>query len=276
MTRHGPFPGMDPWLQSFWGNVHTTMNTYVRDALNEQLSPGLVAVTQQRVLIESSILPDRNVYPDVHVVEYPRSPRKAMGGPDAAGGVATLDEPVLVKISDDPFEQPYIEIIDARSGGRVVTVIELVSPSNKRAGEGRDLYLQKQSETVASEANLVEIDLTRGHRGVTLAWRHSASAALETAYHACAGRATHPHGLEVYPIGLRQRLPSIRIPLRPEEADVRLDLQRVLDETYRRGRLAELIDYARPPEPPLDEPDTRWAAEWVSGWRAGEATRSKQ
>lgn len=266
MSPPGPFPGVDPWLQSFWGNVHTTMSTYVRDLLNEELSPGLVAVTQQRVFVESSVGADRSVYPDVHLIEHPRR-YGGGGGAAALAEPATSDEPIVLEMPADVFEQPYIEIVDAQSGGTVITVIEIVSPSNKRAGEGRDLYVQKQSEVVASAASLVEIDLTRGHRGVTLAWLQSASPALETPYHACARRATRRRALEVYPIALRQRLPSIRIPLRAGEADVRLDVSRVLDDTYRRGRLAELINYARPSEPPLDAADAAWAADRIAAWR---------
>ncbi len=264
MTRPSPFPGMDPWLQSFWDNVHTKFCTYLSDTLNELLSPGLVAVTQQRVFIESSVAADRSAYPDVHVIH--RS-APALGGSSPAGA-ATLDEPIVMEMPADAFEQPYIEIVDAQSGGTVVTVIEIVSPSNKRAGESRDLYEQKQAEVVASDANLVEVDLIRGYRGVTLAWRRSASPALETAYHACARRATRRLALEVYPIGLWQRLPSIRIPLRPDDADIRLDLQRILDDTYRRGRLGELIDYSRPAEPPLGDAEARGAAEFIAAWRA--------
>src|SRR4051812_26102551 len=241
MTRPGPFPGVDPWLQSVWGNVHTTVSTYVRDLLNEQLAPGLIAVTRQRVFIENSVGADRSVYMDVHVIQHQRPSAGGAGGVAVAPPPGTSDEPIVLEMPGDVFEQPYIEIIDVQSGGTVVTVIEIVSPSNKRAGEGRDLYEQKQAEVVASSASLVEIDLTSGYRGVTLAWRHSASPALESDYHACTRRGTRRRALEVYPIGLRQRLPSLRIPLRPGEADVRLDLPRVLDETYRRGRLGELI-----------------------------------
>src|SRR4051812_17515454 len=108
MTRPGPFPGVDPWLQSVWGNVHTTMSTYVRDLLNEQLSPGLIAVTQQRVFIESSVGADRSIYPDVHVIERMRP---AAGGA-AVASTDTVDEPIVLEMPADAFEQPYIEIID--------------------------------------------------------------------------------------------------------------------------------------------------------------------
>lgn len=266
MARPSPFPGMDPWLQRFWGNVHNKLCTYVSDSLNDQLAPGLVAVTEQRVFIENDVEPGRYVCPDVHLVERPWSDQGGGGG-TATAAAATSDEPTVVEVEAGPVKQPYIEIVDANSGGTVVTVIEVVSPSNRRLGEGRDQYLKKQAEVAASSANLVEVDLIRGHRGVTLAWKHSVSIALEAPYHACARRASRRTAIEVYPIPSRRRLPSIRIPLRAGEADVRIDLQTVMDDAYRRGRMAELIDYARPPEPPLDEPDLTWAAEQIAAWR---------
>jgi len=54
-----------------------------------------------------------------------------------------------------------IEILDLHSGQRVVAVIEVVSPSNKCPGPGRDAYLAKQREIMGSTAHLIEIDLLR-------------------------------------------------------------------------------------------------------------------
>ena len=59
------------------------------------------------------------------------------------------------------MQQGYIEIIDIKSGRRVVTVIEILSPSNKVAGPGRDLYLKKQEELREGGVSLVEINLNR-------------------------------------------------------------------------------------------------------------------
>src|SRR4051812_5394825 len=128
MARTGPFPGMDPWLQSWWGTVHTTFCTYLSDFLNEQLSPGLVAVTQQRLFIETTVGADRSAYPVVRVMEHQRPVAGGSAGGAAAAEPVTADEPIVVEMPADAFEQPYIEIVDAQSGGTVVTVIEIVSP----------------------------------------------------------------------------------------------------------------------------------------------------
>ena len=66
---------------------------------------------------------------------------------------------------------------------------------------------------------------------------------------------------EVYPVPLRRALPTIRIPLREGDADARLDLQALIEQTYRNGAYGSTIDYTQPPDPPLDPADAAWAAE---------------
>ena len=253
---------MDPWLQTFWESVHGGLIYQAGERLNDLLSPGLVAKPQQRVIIESDGVAIGQTVPDVLVVKRP-SP--VPGQRETEGGVL-LAEPVIVSLPVE-YEQPYIEIIDTKTGGTVVTVIEIVSPSNKRPGDGRDQYLQKQAEVLASKTNLVEIDLIRGAPGVTVAHSWNAPPATEAHYHISVRRASVPLKAEVYPLSLRERLPSFRIPLRPQGQDVRLDLQAVLDHVYSKYKYAELIDYDRPPLPPLEPDDAAWAAERVKEWR---------
>src|SRR5262249_25122522 len=45
--------------------------------------------------------------------------------------------------------------------GQVVTVIEVLSPANKRSGEGRRSYMEKRDHVLGSQTNLVELDLLR-------------------------------------------------------------------------------------------------------------------
>jgi hypothetical protein len=233
--------------------------------LNRRLRPGLVARSQQRVITEADDVPLGQTVPDVMGVKRPRGRRGATGG--AVGHVA-LAEPVLVTMPVE-YSQPYIEIIDVRTGGAVITVIEVVSASNKRAGNGRRQYVQKQTEVLSSRTNLVEIDLIRGGTGVTLASKWQAPPASEAAFHISVWRATAWASAEVYPLPLRQALPTFGIPLHAADEDVALDLQSVIDQTYVEGRYTELIDYDRPCEPTLEPEDAAWAAERVREWREG-------
>ena len=127
-----PFPGMDPYLESHWGDVHQAFITYLRDSLQPQLPHHLRARMQERVYVE---LPEdirHEYFPDVRVIEDP-TPRAARGGSVAEGsGRVAVAEPLLIDLDVEPRTESYIEVIDVRSGHRVISSIELISPSNKR------------------------------------------------------------------------------------------------------------------------------------------------
>jgi hypothetical protein len=159
----------------------------------------------------------------------------------------------------EPVRQGYIEIIDLKSGRRVVTVIEILSPSNKIPGPGRDLYLKKQNELREGRVSLVEINLNRTGRHVLAAPLDRIPEGERTPYAACVRRGWKLLEVEYYRIPLRQRLPAIRIPLRREDRDVPLDLQAILDQSCEEGRYIEEIDYREEPDPPLDPDEARWA-----------------
>src|SRR3954451_58949 len=153
-----PFPGMDPYLEQFWGDVHHTLITYSRSAIQKQLPGDLVARVDERVFVEPAEGQARNIIPDVRVVERGRP----QGGTLETGNGIAVAEPLVVHLEqDEPVRQGFIEIIDIKSGRRVVTVIEILSPSNKFPGPGRELYLKKQDELRAGCVSLVEIDLIR-------------------------------------------------------------------------------------------------------------------
>jgi hypothetical protein len=253
-----PFPGMDPYLERHWRDVHSSLVIYSRDRLQSRLPGDLLARVEERVFVETEEGPYRAIYPDVHVVETFRRPQP----PPAAAmetGIA-VEDPLVVEFSDEPATQGYIEIVDAASGNRVITVIEFISPSNKMRGEGRDLYLKKRREGMQAGASLVEIDLTRdGYRDLPLPPRWIPRS-HQTTYQAGAWRPWKPIQYEIYRVPLRQRLPSIRIPLRQTDADVPLDLQALVEQCYENGRY-DSLDYRVSPEPPLDADDAAWADE---------------
>ena len=134
------------------------------------------------------------------------------------------------------------------------------SPANKRAGEGRNLYVQKQQELKEGKVNLVEIDLVREGQYTMSLPRHRVPSAAWNGYRACIWRSWRPTRYEIFPFPLQMCLPAIRIPLRESDEDVMLDLQAMIDQAYRNGRY-DSIDYRRPPEPPLDAADATWADE---------------
>jgi hypothetical protein len=82
-------------------------------------------------------------------------------------------------------------------------------------------------------------------------------------------RGWKPDAFEIYALPLRQPLPAIRIPLRETDKDVRLDLQAILDQAYRKGRYHATIDYQEAPEPPLQGDDDKWAKALAKKARKG-------
>lgn len=251
-----PFPGMDPYLEAYWGDIHNTFMTYAKKQLNQQLPEDLVARVENSLFVDAEEA-YRTIYPDVAVVE--RSPT----GVQSTGVLpeVAVAEPSLVLPDSERRPLRHLEIIDRRHGGKVVTVIELISPANK-SGDGRTKYQRKQQEYLDSGINFVEVDLLRA--GEPIVYRSAAVVSeRRTAYVAT----IHRHDrTEVYCIGLRQILPNLAIPLRPNDRDVVLQLQPILDECYADGRY-DGLNYADRLDPPLNPEDAAWAAELIRAAR---------
>jgi Protein of unknown function (DUF4058) len=252
-----PFPGMDPYLEQTWRDVHSRLIIYICDALQSNLREGLIARVEERVFWEPEEGPGRGVEPDVRVFEQGPAPAPV----EAEGGVA-LAEPVTIDCpAPELLTEGFLEIVDVGSGNRVVSVIEVLSPTNKHPGEGQELYLQKQRDLLQSDANLVEIDLLRAGERALAVPQHHLLPVHRTPYQICVRRGSRPHILEFYPVMLQQRLPRFRIPLRPTDADIALDLQPMIDQCYRNGRYGATINYKVDPEPALGPNDAKWADE---------------
>ena len=246
-----PFPGMDPYLEAraIWPDVHASMITYIRELLQPQLRPKYIARIGERMrlaTVSRSYVPDALL---VHTMREP-APTLTMAEPLVA------DEPQLVEPLDEAVREPYIEII-ARDSGDVVTLIELLSPANK-VGDGRDQYLQKQTDLLATEVNLVEIDLLGYGKPTVLARNVAITDPADWRYLADISRARPRTELEIYAIPLPKPLPKCRIPLLREDPDAVLDLQAVFNRSYDVGGYDLLIDYTQPPPVPLTDAEAAW------------------
>lgn len=277
-----PFPGMDPYLETDWLDVHAALVTYARDQLQDRLPRDLVARMESRILLEDKGEGERRSrHPDVRVVE-----RDTGGGRDTGGrgGTATavlaepqvalaepevaLAEPevaladpdmVVVDTSAEPATQRYIEVVDSATRSRVITTIEFLSPTNKRPGIGRDLYVEKREECLAGGVSFVEVDLTRG--GDRLAVLPFLGRLPMLPYYvACVRRGHKPRFVEVYSMPLDRPLRRIRIPLRPTDRDVVLELQPLVEQAYDRGRY-DTLDYSQALQPPLVAQEAAWIDE---------------
>ena len=170
-------------------------------------------------------------------------------------------------MTDSPFPgmDPYLEHhwrsvhhrLITYLGDKVLTAIELLSPTNKSEGDGNELYIRKQREYRLAKVNMVEIDLTRaGNRDLVFPLNCIPSS-HRTTYLAWVHRSHSPTQIEVYPIPLDQPLPVIAIPLRADQSDAPLDLQAAVTACYLNGRYRD-IDYSKPLRPALSTADATW------------------
>jgi len=261
-----PFPGMDPYLEepALWPDVHQRLITYISDTLQPNVRPRYHARIGERLYV---VEVPHTIYPDITLVRRP-TPEPALAGPGAAMApaqrVAEAEAPFVLTIPPVEYREPFVEIVHA-AGGEVVTVIEVLSPTNKTAGEGHRLYRQKQQEVLRSQAHLVEIDLlSQGLPTLALPetslsslppWRYLVS--VSRASDPLRGRSSRER-FEVYPIPLAKPLPRFSLPLKHPDPDVTLDLQAVFSRCYDNGGYADFLDYSQPAPTPFSAEEGAW------------------
>ena len=259
MNKNNPFPGMNPFLERFWPDVHLAIMGYIRDEIAGLLPPGLKARGEENISLAEPDDKSRILRPDVAVVEswrrgVPPSWQPSSGSEADGAVIATTPEYI---IAEEETER-WLEISDGN--GRIITVIEVLSPTNK--GDGRERYISKRSDYLSGSVNVVEIDLLRGGRHTVAVPQSSLREKDDAFYLTCVTRGTNPDRKEVYQTPLRSTLPNIRIPLRPTDADVVLALQPLVDRCYRTGSYWD-ESYDRIPGPSLDAEETAWVVEQV-------------
>ena len=248
-----PFPGMDPYLEkrSIWPGLHLRLLYNISEALQQQVRPKYIANIGERIELETL----NKVYvPDVLVV----GPSPELAETRISSGALVADEPQTISVLDEERRVPYLEII-YRETGDVVTVIEVLSPTNKE-GRGRDQYLEKQDELLSSPVNLVELDILSGQTA-TFARLFDIIAPHDWRYIISTSRPQRRNRVEVYAIPLRDRLPRCKIPLLPEDDDAVLDLPAILARCYEVGDYDLLLDYSKPPPVSLSKPEEEWMEE---------------
>jgi hypothetical protein len=226
--------------------------TILAEQLSPLLAPKYVAELQTQIVVD--LLQDEEVetsfrLPDVTIVQ----PAGSMFDPMAASAVTPI--PVRLAV---PMALPtrLVSIyIRQRQGDKVVVVIELLSPINKRPGDKRREYLEKRAAFLAAPFHLVEIDLLRRWPRMPLEGRRPRSD-----YLAMVVNMYERPACDVWPISLRQPLPVLPIPLLRPDPAVSLDIGQALRTAYQRARYDLRIDYGQPPDPPLSAEDAVWAA----------------
>jgi hypothetical protein len=251
-----PFPGMDPYLEDpwIWPDFHLTFAVTIRTELNRRLPTGYVALVDRYVWVQE---PETDEYKQFGKPDVFLTGEGGSKGPPAAAAIVAPVEITLPSQTDKGI--PYVKLVD-RAHRRLVTVIELLSPANKTPGKDRDAYLMKQREYLASDVNVVEMDLLR--KGERLPW--IAPSVPAAAYYTMVSRAAKRPVALVWPFTVRESLPTIAIPLTVQDGDVALDLGMCMNQVYDSSGYSRELDYTQPPNPPLDEPDATWARELLT------------
>ena len=257
---NSPFPGMDPFLELHWGDVHSRLITYLSDALQPHLPDDLRARIEERVFVESDFGHSRLVIPGVRVFESTHRQGGLNSGGTAIAELtdveATEVEPFVFNLHGLEITEGFIEIRE-RGGGRVVTVIEILSRANKFPGPGQEMYRQKQDEVLQSNASLVEIDLVRGGQRVLALPTCDIPPQHRHDSLACISPGWKRSQRVLYALPLTKQLPGIRIPLRETDPPVRLQLQPLIDRAYELGGYDD-IDYTQELDPPLTTDEVAW------------------
>lgn len=244
-----PFPGMNPFLEheDAWRDFHESFMPAAREALSPQVSPGFIVKLEENLYIHERAADQRQLfaYGDVTVSKT----NVASNPATAAAGLHAPAQVVLPRV--DVVRESYLEIRD-RANRQVVAVIELLSPTNKKRGEDREQYLAKRAQLLRSDTHFVEIDLLRAWERMPFDQRP------ECDYYALVSKAADRPSAGFWPIGLRDQLPEIPIPLLPPHPDAKLDLQAVLHRVYDAAYYRDYI-YDSAPYPPLSEEDAAWA-----------------
>lgn len=245
-----PFPGMDPYLEQrgVWSQVHTGLIVGIQQFLTPMLRPKYRVAMEQRNYLAVSPPDDSVGDPDIVVsIDEPLA---------SHGSVATIAAPVepLVGVLPTPenVKERYLEIRKADTK-EVVTVIEILSPANKRAGEGRIQYEEKRTKVLGSWTNFIEIDLLRGGRSMPM------TVAQKNHYRIIVSRASRRPAADFYLFSVQQPIPDIPVPLLRDDPEPMLKLNQILHQLYDQSGYDMDVNYRQAPPPPaFSEDDAQW------------------
>ncbi len=251
---------MDPWLEHpvLWPGVHNRLITAIADDLTARVAPKYFVGVEQHTYVTSTMGDLAIIRPDVLVGRSRSRKRIPTPGEPATAGAGVIAKGVEVPV-EVQVEDWYLDIRLVGTG-KLVTVIEVLSPWNKAPGQGRKEYLRKRKHIFKTRTSLVEVDLLRGGKPMPV----NSTDRVESDYRILVSPGRTRPRAELYALGVRQPIPAIPIPLLPKDPAPLLDLNAVLHSLYERARFDLVLDYAKPPVPALEDEDAAWARAIIS------------
>jgi hypothetical protein len=251
-----PFPGMDPFLEApeLWPEVHSRLIVALADSIAPALMPEYYVAIEKRTYFDT---PEDSVLigiPDVTVLGSPATSDTPQ--PEVQASVTTAIKPgqpqtVTLPLPEE-IQERYLEIRETATN-KVITLIEVLSPKNKRSGEGRDAYLRKRQQVLTSASHLVEIDLLR--QGTPMPVEGAISQGNYRIL--ISDRTRRPQAL-LYAFTLRDAIPRFTLPLKPGAPEVTIDLKALLDGIYDRAGYSIRIKYDTSTLPALSSETRQW------------------
>lgn len=264
---NNPFPGMNPWLEhpSLWSDVHFRLISALARHLSPLVSPRYyVSVGSQAYIATVFASPPALRYPDLAIVQSWPSAQPAPSIPTMT--TTSILEPTTVELPvPDIIEETYLEVREVMTS-QVVTIVEVLSPTNKRPGTGRQKYERKRMEILSTHTHLVEVDLLRAWPALPMVGKYVASD-----YRILVRRGEQGNQATLYAFNLRDPIPTFGLPLQAGDEEPSVDLKTLLDEIYLEGNYEVRVNYRQSPEPPLGEADVEWSNELLINWKHGSA-----
>lgn len=249
---NSPFPGMNPYLENpvFWSELHHRLITAIADTIEENIPPQYRVAIEQRTYLSDDSDSVLVGIPDVSIFSQHKSPQQY----SSTTTQRETSEGITVMIPlPEHITENYLEIREV-STGFVVASIEVLSPKNKHPGEGRKAYELKRKQVLASLSHLVEIDLLRSGKAMSILGEVPV-----TDYQIIVSRSETRPQAKLYGFSVRETIPVFSLPLQSEDTEASVDLQSLLHGIYNRARYYLAIDYNKEPVPPLKPEDTLWS-----------------
>jgi hypothetical protein len=250
-----PFPGMDPYLEhpSLWPDVPNRLIAAIADDLSERVAPRYYVGLERRTYLLKA---DDIVFigrPDVAVAATTGAPVVAPQPTSTSVTVLEVDVPMQDEVSEN-----FLEIHEVRTG-KLITIVELLSPVNKLHKQGREEYERQRGYVLRSWTNLVEIDLLRAGDPMPVI-----GARVQSDYQILVSRGVQRPRAWLIAFTLCQPIPAFTLPLLPGDDEPEVALNRILHALYQRARFDLRLDYTQPPVPPLAEAAAAWARELIT------------
>ena len=266
-----PFPGMNPYLEDslIWPGFHNRLIANMADNLGTRVPDNYRVDIQERTEVVTISDPSSEPtfrIPDARVTDTSGISQFELA-PAYAGAAATVVAPpengVAVKVARQEEARVTYLYVQRTPDWKVVTVVEVLSPTNKTPGEGRLNYLHKREEIFASGVSLVEIDLLRGGPPMPLQTVVSPSH-----YRILVSRGWERPDAVLYPFNVRQAIPKFTLPLSPDDDEPEVNLGPIVNALHHAARYAQVARYANlPPGPALATDFQEWVDERLASFR---------